>query len=274
MKLLAILADTFREALARKTIIGFFVISNFFLVVALIAFIAAKDSILSQKVQTPGVAAAMTMTIPDIINGIELVIARLMYAPAMLLSIFATASIVPNALEKGSIDLLLSKPISRTEILVGKFLGGSLMVFLNVAYYIIGMWFIVSLTTGYWNAGFLTTIFPVTFAFMVLYSIAILLGVVVRSSALSIIIIYFLFIIIIPILTGREQLFAAFIKNETVQSIMTGLYYILPKTDDLANMMSSVIQHQSFDWMPIWSSALFAAAMFIGAIFLFRKKDF
>ncbi len=154
MKLLAILADTFREALARKTIIGFFVISNFFLVIALIAFIAAKDSILSQKIQTPGVAAAITMTIPDIINGIEVVIARLMYAPAMLLSIFATASIVPNALEKGSIDLLLSKPISRTEILVGKFLGGSLMVFLNIAYYIIGMWFIVSLTTGYWNAGF------------------------------------------------------------------------------------------------------------------------
>jgi ABC-type transport system involved in multi-copper enzyme maturation permease subunit len=212
--------------------------------------------------------------VEEILGGIQTVIARALYGPAILLSLFATASIVPNAMEKGSIDLLLSKPLSRLEILTGKLLGGILIVLINIAYYIVGMWLIIAITTGFWNAGLLWCIFPITFAFVVLFSLSILIGVTARSSALAIILTYFLFILIVPVLTAREMLLFRFIQDTTVQSVITGLYYLLPKTDDLANACATLITAHRLDWMPVWTSALFACAMFAAAAFAFRKKDF
>ncbi len=272
MKLLAVVTDTFREALARKTILGFFFISTFFLLVTLVVFLVARDSILSTSRMTGGVAIRIPPE--EILGGVQTLIARALYAPAILLSIFATANIVPNAMEKGSIDLLLSKPLSRLEILTGKFLGGVLIVLLNVAYYLVGMWLIIAVTTGFWNAGLLWCILPVTYAFILLFSIAILLGVAARSSALAIILTYFLFILIIPVLTAREMVLFPFIRDATAQSVITALYYILPKTDDLANACGTLITTHTIDWMPVWTSGIFACAMLGGAVFLFRKKDF
>ena len=273
MKLLAIITDTFRESLARKTILGFFGLSTLFLLIALIFFLAGQDLLLKSQ-------PAMMQKIPmdelmqQIVVGVESVIARLLYAPAILLSIFATASIIPNTLEKGSIDLLLSKPVSRTEILVGKILGASTIVFLNVTYYIVGMWLIISLTTGVWNPAFLLAIFPIVFGYLVLFSIALFIGVTARSSALAILLVYFLFIIVVPILTARELTLYTFITNAGIKGVLDTLYYILPKTDDIANACSFVVENKKIAAMPIWSSALFSLAVFTGSLFLFRKKDF
>jgi hypothetical protein len=52
-------------------------------------------------------------------------------ALAMLVSTIVTAFFVPNMLRKGTIDLLLVKPISRPALLLCKFLGGLTFMFLN-----------------------------------------------------------------------------------------------------------------------------------------------
>ncbi len=273
MKLTAIIMDTFREALARKTIIGFFALSTLLLIIALVFFLTGKDFLLQQQQQlAQGFKTVNTMD--EIVKGIEAVIARALYAPAIILSIFATASIIPNMLEKGSIDLLLSKPISRAEIIFGKIAGATIIVFLNVSYYISGMWLIISVTMGVWDPGLLTSIFLITYAYIVLFAIAVIIGVTARSSALAILTVYFLFIILIPILTSREMVLFTFIENKVAQGVITTLYYILPKTDDLANISSGIIMRQPVDLMPIWSSGVCALVLFAGSIYIFQKKDF
>ena len=47
---------------------------------------------------------------------------------------FASAGLIPSVLEPGRIELLLSKPVSRTHILLGRYLGNVLVVSSNIVY--------------------------------------------------------------------------------------------------------------------------------------------
>src|SRR5262249_29088777 len=49
---------------------------------------------------------------------------------ALLISMIITAFFIPNMLRKGSIDLLVSKPIGRPQLLIYKYIGGPAFLFL------------------------------------------------------------------------------------------------------------------------------------------------
>lgn len=275
MKLAAIIRDTFREALARKTIIGFFAVSTFFLIIAFVTALVtdAANLMPSSGVKIGPPDSARALTINDVAIAMQAALTSMLHLAALFLSIFATAGILPSMLEKGSIDLLLSKPVSRIEILAGKFTGGLLIVAANVAYYIVGMFLIMSLDTGFWNWGFLAVILPVTFSFAVLWSAMLPLGLASRSSALTIILMYAFLYFIAPLLYSREQFLFMFLTNENLQGLITGLYYILPKPGAMTDVAVALVAGNPVDWMPVWSSALFAAAMLALAAWMFRRRD-
>lgn len=104
----------------------------------------------------------------------------------IFLGILVTASIVPEMLEPGSLHLLLSKPISRTLLLLSKFVGGCAFVFLCVCQIVIGLWLIAGLRLDIWNARILWCIPVAVFLFAVFYSVSTLAGLRWRSPILSI----------------------------------------------------------------------------------------
>ncbi len=57
-----------------------------------------------------------------------------LYVFGTFLAIFASAGLVPSILEPGRIALLLSKPIGRTILLLGRYFGTLLIVALNTVY--------------------------------------------------------------------------------------------------------------------------------------------
>jgi ABC-type transport system involved in multi-copper enzyme maturation permease subunit len=105
---------------------------------------------------------------------------------AILLSIVITSFFIPNMLRKGTVDLLLVKPIRRPTLLIFKFLGGLLFIFLNTAFVVVGMFLAVGLRSGIWTWGFLLTIFILTYFFAILYSVSALFGVLTRSPIVAI----------------------------------------------------------------------------------------
>jgi ABC-type transport system involved in multi-copper enzyme maturation permease subunit len=105
---------------------------------------------------------------------------------AVLLGIVVTAFFLPNMLRKGTIDLLLVKPISRGMLLFYKYLGGLTFMFLITAYAIGGIWFALGIRSGFWANGALLMIFTLTFFFAILYAISTLVGVVTRSVVMCI----------------------------------------------------------------------------------------
>jgi ABC-type transport system involved in multi-copper enzyme maturation permease subunit len=104
----------------------------------------------------------------------------------VLLGIIATASFVPNLLRRGSIDLIVSKPVSRSQLLLFKYLGGLTFLFLNASFIIILVWVIVGLRSSIWSWGFLLTIPILTFFFGILYAVSVFLAVWTRSTVVCI----------------------------------------------------------------------------------------
>ncbi len=272
MKLWAIIEHTFREGLARKTIIGFFVISTFFLAIMVLAALFVPSTIDIGNEQT-GKQTVNVMTDRTMVLQIQAVLTGFINFAAIVLSVFATASILPNTMEKGSIDLLLSKPVSRNEIFFGKFLGSMLIVLVNIAYYIVGMWLIFGIRTGFWNPGFLGVILTITYTFFVLYGPMMLIGVTSRSSALTIILLYVFYFLISPILESREML-AKLASSDALADVLSVFYYMLPRPDGMAKFTQSLVTVSALDWSPVWTSGLAALVMYGLAGYLFRRKDF
>jgi len=106
----------------------------------------------------------------------------------MVLSCIITAFFIPNMLRKGTVDLLLAKPIHRATLLIYKYIGGMTFIFLNTSVLIIGLWLILGLRGGIWAPSFLLMILVLTFEFALFYALSTLAAVLTRSAIVSILI--------------------------------------------------------------------------------------
>lgn len=263
---------TLREALARKVFIFFTIISALFLLGLTVVFsLINTDSILSSL--SP---AGDNLALAEIISKIQLIITAPLSNLCLLLAIFAASSFVPLMLEKGNIDLLLSKPLSRTQLLLGKYFGGILVVFINIAFLILGTWVIISLKFSYWNFSFPLVIVVITFTFAVLYSIVILFGILFRSSVPGMMIAYFIFLILSPALVFVRAQLKTLSGKEVLKSIVEGLYFIIPNTSELMGTVNSSIGQGKLiaDLQPVISSFLFLILVMSFCDLILRKTDF
>ncbi|MEM6690856.1 MAG: ABC transporter permease, partial [Planctomycetota bacterium] len=104
----------------------------------------------------------------------------------VLMGVLVTASVIPEMLQPGSLHLLLSKPISRTTLLLTKFLGGCSFVVLCVSQLILGLFLIAGLRLDIWNVRLLWCLPAAVFLFSVFYSVSVLAGLIWRSPILAI----------------------------------------------------------------------------------------
>lgn len=268
--------STLREAMARKVFLFFLGISAVVIIVlALITSLTNTSSILNNignfsrgnKIEAAGIGNIVTMFEILIINSI----ANL----GLLLAIFSSASFVPVMLEKGNIDLLLSKPISRTQLLWGKYFGGIFVVLINIAFLIIGVWFIISLKFAYWNFAILWSILLITFAYATLNAVIVLFGVMTKSSILGMMTAYFIYLILSPFLLAAKDRVLPFLDNKVLNTILDGFYYIIPKTSELFGKdIFNLASGTNIETQPIISSFLFLLFIMILSVEIFKRKDY
>ena len=276
MKILAIIQDTFRESFSKKTFIAFFVISNITILIFLFALNLdiVKGAIAAAKLfgQTIDFGEKQ-INIKEFVINIQSAIAMILYGLGLFLSIFATADLIPNMLEKGKIDLLLSKPISRSNIFLAKYLGGLSIVAFNVGYLIFILWLVLSLKTNVWNPGFLYAGILIIITFAILYSFMSFIGFLTKSSTLVIMLTYALFFLSQP-LAARGKIISI-ITNKVYVFIINAFYWILPKTAELGIMVRLlVIGEKINDWLPLFTSSIFGLFMYILANLYFVRKSY
>jgi ABC-type transport system involved in multi-copper enzyme maturation permease subunit len=194
---------TFREALSKKIFLFFFSVSTFVIAIFALIFAFTSGDSVSVNITSSG-----TNLVNSVANGIKMFITYPLYAGGLFISIFSVAGFIPSLLEKGNIDLVLSKPVSRDQVILGKFFGGTAMVFSNIFYAIFSLWFLIGLKFGVWDISFLLSSFTITLAFATLYSVIILLGIITRSSMLPMVVSYLTFFALSPLLSSRESLFS------------------------------------------------------------------
>lgn len=277
--MLTIIKNTFREALAKKIFIGYYIF--YAIVVLVMLFLVNMDSV-------EGVMSlADTHTI---VKQVETGFFMISWNLIIFFSLISTASFIPSMLEKGTIDLLISKPISRPMILISKYLGAVLFVFLSMVFLLGSIWLILSAKSGYWNPTFLISILWLTLAFAVMYSIVVLVGLTTQSTVVAILINFFLIFVLCPLLSVREVVIFSFVTNDTVKFIFDFLYYVFPKPGEFRDITNSMIMGEPINmwkgtvnpeqgtftiaWMSPISSALFCLVVMAYSIYYFAKKDY
>jgi ABC-type transport system involved in multi-copper enzyme maturation permease subunit len=270
---MALIRDTFREALARKIFWGLFGLS---MVMILFFLFILKIDIVAGAVATVSLFGKTANPMTDVdrlVRGVYGGIATFLYTWGLFLAVFASAGLIPSVLEPGRIELLVSKPVSRAHILLGRYLGNVLVVSCNVIFLVLGIWTILGAKTGIWSPLFLISIATTIFIFAVLLAVVVLVGVSFESAALATMVTVAL-MIISPIL-AQTNLMMRLLSSEWSRAIWRTLYYSLPKVWDLGRITLDMIQNRSFSGcMPIWTSAVFGAVVLSAALLVFSRRDF
>jgi ABC-type transport system involved in multi-copper enzyme maturation permease subunit len=165
---------------------------------------------------------------------------------AIIVSIVLTAFFIPNMLRKGTVDLLLVKPIHRSTLLIYKYIGGLMFILLNTTLAIGLVWLILSLRSGIWTPAFLLSIPMITFFFAILYSVSTLAGVLSQSPIVSIVITVLAWAIFFGVGTAYV-LPEVFRQQEDIQKVpdeerisngrwvdvVKALHFVFPRVKDL-----------------------------------------
>jgi ABC-type transport system involved in multi-copper enzyme maturation permease subunit len=211
---------------------------------------------------------------------------------AIVISIIISAFFIPNMLRKGTVDLLLVKPISRPVLLIYKYLGGLIFIFLNTVFVIVGIWLVLGIRSGIWAPGFLVSIPVITFFFAILYAVSTLFGVLTRSVIVSILMtclvwvgLYVVGEAYITVDSFRVMQDANTLPFKIDQPVADTWWYkgikvvhfIVPRTRDLDHLTkrylirdlltANQVKEQNLDPTDIhWTESITVSLLFIGAV--------
>jgi ABC-type transport system involved in multi-copper enzyme maturation permease subunit len=101
---------------------------------------------------------------------------------ATILALISTASIFPDFVAGGSIDLFLSKPITRVRLFFTKYFAALLFVFLQVSVFCIVGYFILGMRGHFWRPAIFWAIPIILCFFSYLFSVCVLIGIATRST--------------------------------------------------------------------------------------------
>ena len=269
-----IFTDTFQESFRNKMFLFFFVMSS--LVVGTIGLamnmdivngVMAGASILGTEIRMP------EMPVSQFITMIQTGLAMLIAVVGLFLALMATSTLFPTMLQKGSIDLLLCRPIPRWRIITARFLGGAAIMAFNAAYLIVGVWLVLGLKSGIWSKGFPLSAMFLIFAFVVLFSVMMMASVITENGSIGLLM-TFMLIVASPILASHERITPAF-SEELYRQIFRNLYWVLPKTAEIIGAARGLIRNQPLEigWAA-GTSAGFAIVCYIITMVYFTRKDY
>ncbi|MBZ0173368.1 MAG: ABC transporter permease [Phycisphaerales bacterium] len=107
---------------------------------------------------------------------------------AAILALISTASVIPDLVSGGSIETVLSKPISRVRVFLTKYVMGLLFVALQVFVFSLGSFLVFGLRAGLWEPGLLLAVPIVVVFFSYLFCICALIGLLTRSTITSLLV--------------------------------------------------------------------------------------
>ena len=266
------ISDTFQEARARWLFWGLFGLSTLLILIFLFVL---KIDLVEGAISLMGIQATThTVSIRSFVLRSYSFISMFLYIWGTLLAIFASSGLIPSVLEPGRIALLLSKPVYRPVLLLGRYVGNVLIVGLNHVYLAGAIWIIIGLKTHMWEPRFLLAIPACLFIFSVLLCVVTFIGVVTESAALAVMI--SAAVMVISAILAQRQLVLKLLSSEWSRDLWRGLYWIVPKFYDLATvMMQTIVFDRNLDWAtPLWTSAAFGMVVLSGALYIFAKRDF
>jgi ABC-type transport system involved in multi-copper enzyme maturation permease subunit len=224
---------------------------------------------------------------------------------SILGGVIISSFFIPNMLRKGTIDLLLVKPMHRWLLLSYKYVGGLTFIFINNAFAITGIWLALGLRSGIWANWFLLLIFVLTFFFAILYAVSTLMAVLTGSGVTAILVTigaWFIFFVVGSLnqvfdnqrrIEEAKQVPAAAERHEgpgLFAQVVGVVHAVLPRTADLDRLGNLLIVSDfvTGSWSEArkldtgsssWSTSLLVSGLFIvillgASCWWFSTKDY
>lgn len=274
MQFRALLLLTIYELAAKKIIVGVFIISTFIWVMLSLALnLDIVDGTLTglrlfgEEANTGG-----GLTLERFVIDVSSFVAGAAYWVGILLALFATGPLLAGLLERGRVDLVLSKPVHRLSLLAGHVVGIWVTTAALFVYLMGAVWLVLSIKSGIWNFDFLLVIGMVVTMFAVVYSIITLISVGFQSGALALIVAYGILFVSI-ILGFREQLEPQI--NPPWRQVYVAFYHLLPNFSEVTVMVTKLAEHAPVaSWYPFFSSLAFGAVLYAASGYWLMKRDY
>ncbi len=276
MSILTLAQATVREMFSKATLYVLLALSSLMLLGTLLAF--SSDVIDGQIVLkifgVPVSPPTPAEEIMPLVLGTQAGLAKGLFLGLMLFGVFATASVIPDALEKGTVDLYLSKPLARWELLLGKYVGSVAAIGLVTIYFIGGVWLTFGARVGVWNMQFLFSSLTMTFLFATIFAIVLLLGVIFRNAAVPIIGCFLYLMVLDNLLDGRQTTLYLLSTSTFYRGLCDALYYLLPQISGMQRELENLIMQRTVEWRSFVQPLLSSTLMFGAATFIMERKDF
>ncbi len=191
MQTWTIIVDTFREARDKKLFWVLLIIST--VVAAAMACIGFDENgwsfflgalTIEDDVVYAGSPAArqfMATLVSDLLVGLYI------GWVGVIICLLGTAGMFPSMLEPGTIEVLLSKPISRFKIFMSKYVGSLAFVLVQSAYFVVLTLLVLRWQTGVWLWAYLWAIPLLVLLFSYIYCVCVLAAILTRSTLTALI---------------------------------------------------------------------------------------
>ena len=209
----------------------------------------------------------------DYVNNALRLLLDLAHTGWLILTIFVMAGLIVTPFERGYLELLLGKPLSRARLLAGRLLGVMTLTVCGMAVMFVPVlaryrWH-VEFPVGNWVRALLVLLCSCLVYAVVMQLIAVFapLTTVLMLSALCT-------WLISQSLHEREKI-QVLIPFAAVNRVIDWLYYIFPKFSGMTDIINALVPGRPVvSWMPLWSSALFAVGCWALAAFVFSRKSY
>ena len=239
MQVWALIVDSFRESLDRKI---------FWVMGAISVLIAAAMFCISFE---PGKIviffgtwefATDLFTVDDAIGPNRIATLAVTYImeftlgwPGIILAIIATAGFFPAFIERGSIGVVLSKPMPRWQVFLSKYFGSMVFVFVQALIFVMLTFVVIGLRWGAWLPGYLWAIPLVVLLFSYMYCVSVWVAVHFRSTVAAVVISLGAWMMFFGVQTTADlfEMYPTWQRNQTAYTAFRAARWIVPKTQDI-----------------------------------------
>lgn len=192
----------------------------------------------------------------------------------LFIAVFIGTNLVSREIERRTIFSLLAKPVRRAEFLVGKFLGLSLTLAVNIGVMAAGLMGLAWALEDHWTPRILLATGFTFLELLILTATAILFS---TFSTPTLSAIYTLLVFVIGRLSADLMAFAAQFGGASLKATVVGLYYLLPNLSRF-NVSDAVVNDLPLDAGTLGLTAVYgvvyATAVLALAVTVFQRRDF
>ncbi|MEW6203130.1 MAG: hypothetical protein AB1546_14220 [bacterium] len=251
MKIYVIASNTFREALKDRLIFSLLITGVMLILCSLL--VAELAFVQRVKVITDVGLAAITLT-------------------GIIMAVFSASNLFAREIERKRIYSILSKPVARWQLVIGKYIGAVFSLTLNLVLMTIFLLILLYIDSQVWETAIFKAALLIEMELLVVAALAIFFS----SFTSSLLSLFYSFLIFVA---GNmiEDIRAYWqIKSIIGRAVAKAVYYIVPNLETF-NIKQEVVHHLPVPFTVIGGAMLYGALYIIiliaAAVWMFQFRD-